>query len=63
MRWFVFYKTYEYDSHTLEQFDDENLVIALLNKHAGNQDFEFTVVRGDEIKFEPVSVATQYRRK
>lgn len=63
MAFFVNYRAYKYDGHDFVELATEADVLALLNKHASNPDFEFEVVEGHRVNFEPVSVATQYQRK
>ena len=62
-RYFVFYSTEKYEADAEAELETEEQVIALLNEHAGNPDFTFKVIEGRRVEFEPVSVATQYRRK
>ncbi len=62
MKFFVWYSTGKYDPPELKEFDDEAEVLKLLRTYAGNPSFEFKVIQGSEIKFEPVSVATDFRR-
>lgn len=62
MQFFVRYSTFKYESDD-KVFDNESKVIEFLNSHASNPDFKFDVIQGSRVIFEPVSVATQYRRK
>jgi hypothetical protein len=63
MKYFVSYRTDQYDPYCTEEFERESEVIDFLNKHAGNPDFSFSVIQGRRVEFEPVKVATQYRVK
>lgn len=63
MRYFVSYVTGLHDSSVDVEFATEQQVIELLNRHAANPDFKFDVIQGHRVIFEPVSVATQYRKK
>lgn len=63
MKFYVWWSTGKYDGEILSVFDREADVLELLNTHAKNTDFEFTVVRGEELKFKPVAVVQAYERE
>ena len=60
---FVRYSTAQYEGDSTEEFRTEQEVVAFLNKHASSPDFKFDVIQGQRVVFEPVSIATQYRKK
>ena len=63
MKYFVWWSTGKYDAHIMSIFDHEKDVLELLNKHADNTEFQFTVVEGSEIKFKPVTIVHAYERE
>jgi hypothetical protein len=62
MPYFVTFSTGRYDGEQTEMLESEQLVIELLNRHAGNPEFKFDVIEGHRVMFEPVTVAVQYQR-
>jgi len=62
MKYYVWWSTGQYDGDNLSVFGIEQKVIELLNKYAGNSDFEFKVIYGKEVNFKAVKTATVYKR-
>lgn len=60
--WFIHYFVEQYDGCHFVELQSEEDVIKFLNSNGGNQDFHFTVIRGEKMKFVPLSVATKYQR-
>lgn len=61
MKFYLWYRTGEYDPKVLEEFDDEAAVLNFINERAGNPDFEFKLVRGKEVVAEPVEIVKAFR--
>lgn len=62
MTFFVRISTGPYDGELDYEFEALQLVEELLNAHAGNSQFKFTVIEGKKVDFEPVTVVTKYQR-
>lgn len=64
MRFFVRYSTGKYDGWSFQELPhSEQCVIDFLNLYASNPEFAFEVIEGRRVEFEPVQVATQFRKK
>lgn len=63
MKFYVRYQTYRYEGYSDEVFDTIEDVVKFLNQHASNPDFDFMVIEGRLVYFEPVEVVKAYRRK
>ncbi len=62
MKFYVTYSTAKYEGPTDAVFETEEEVVAFLNQHAPNPDFNFTVIRGELINFVPAETVKSYRR-
>ena len=60
---YVKFETSMYAGMQLEKFETEEEVVEFLNSHASNPDFEFTVIQGYEVEFEPVEICKRFRKK
>jgi hypothetical protein len=59
----VNYQTVLYEGTSDEVFDTIEEVIDFLNKHAGNPNFMFSVIKGEVIDFEAATTVKTYRVK
>ena len=63
MRFYVTYSTARYEGDSKAVFDTIEEVLAFLNKRAENPDFDFSVIKGEIVEFEPAVTVKAYRRK
>lgn len=61
--YFVRWRIYKYDSYCHDEFESLDQVIALLTQNATNPNFEFDVIYGERIEFEPADIVKSYRVK
>ena len=62
MKYYIYWSSGRYEGQNFDTFDTEKDVLAFLNAHATNTDFDFRVVEGREVKFKPVSVVQAYQK-
>lgn len=65
MKYFVYYRSYEYDPLMDKAFDSRQDLLEFINGHAAqNPDFHtIRVIEGREIELEPVQHVTAYKIK
>lgn len=63
MKFFVRFSVVEYEDGQLLVLDTIGEVVDLLNQHAENPDFRFSVIEGRIVEFEAIEVVKRYRRK
>jgi hypothetical protein len=61
-KYFVWFSLDKLEPFELTELASEAEVVAFLNRHAGNAEFRFRVVHGNEVAFKAVTVATRYER-
>lgn len=60
-KFFVYYDVHGHGEYAMEELDSKQAVLDFLNKYAGAENFEFTVIQGRRIEVKPAQVATEYR--
>ncbi len=64
MKYFVLvYNVSEYSGWACKEFEHERSALAFINEHAGEEGWDYTVIRGQEIELEPIEVVKSYRFK
>jgi hypothetical protein len=61
VNFFVWYSLSKYDPLELTEFSCEKDALDFINRHAGNLDATFHVVRGQRIGLVPVAIVREYR--